>query len=475
MLNCLLVFLLTFLSQPDTVLRHPGAVSVVPSRIRLCAETDTVEIAAIAFVGNRKTREQILRAELDFSEGEVLTTGNLEKRLEKNRLRLYNLQLFLWVRYETVCQNGRLTLIFEVQERWYLFPTPIFSLADRNFNAWWEKKDLNRLDYGLHLVQNNFRGRNELLKVNLQQGFNRKYELFYSVPYVNKKHNLGFNVGGSVYQSHSIDYNTRDNILLTLREDEYFSIQKYYISGGVNLRENVQKQTSFTASYHHEKLSDSAFYLNSAYFSGRKNRDYVDLDVSRVYNFRNTFSYPLVGRYLQLGLSERFFLNKTGYSNLTAFAKFAHYLPLNNGFYYSYSLEGQMRLAGMVAYADNVALGYKSYIRGYELFVIGGQHYGLVKQGFAHLIADLNQVKLNFIRNPKFNRIPLSLYMNLFVDVGYVVDGRYEQTNFLTNRLNMAAGLGLHMVTYYDRVITLEYSLTREGQTGLYLHTAFPF
>ncbi|HSI91545.1 MAG TPA: POTRA domain-containing protein, partial [Adhaeribacter sp.] len=281
MLNCLFAFLFTFLPQPDTVLRPAPTAGEQPSILRLCPETDTLEIAAIAFVGNKKTKERVLRAELDLAEGEMITAEKLEKKLEENRLRLFNLQLFLWVRYETVCQNGRLTIIFEMQERWYLFPVPIFSLADRNFNAWWEKKDFNRIDYGLHLVQNNFRGRNELLKANFQHGFNRKYEVFYTVPYFNRKRNLGFSVGGSIYQSHSLEYDTRENRLLTLRQENAFPVQRRYVTGGLILRQNVQKQGSLIISYHHEKLSDSAFLLNPDFFAGKPYRFYLDADLLR--------------------------------------------------------------------------------------------------------------------------------------------------------------------------------------------------
>jgi outer membrane protein assembly factor BamA len=473
-LNCLFAFLLTFFPQPDTVSHPPGSVKAAPSRLELCPDADTFEIAVIGFVGNKKTKERVLRAELDLTEGEKVTAAGLEKRLEKNRLRLYNLQLFLWTRYETVCQNGRLTVIFEMQERWYLFPVPIFSLADRNFNAWWEKKDFSRIDYGLHLVQYNFRGRNEELKGNFQHGFNRKYELFYTVPYFNKRRNLGFSVGGSIYQSHSLDYNTVQNKLLTLRQEDKFPIQRRYATGSLILRQNVQKQASFTVSYHQEQISDSAFTLNPAYFSQVQHRKFLTFEIARTLNFRNTFAYPLSGHFLQAGLAQQVAVSGNQY-HTTAFVKLAQYVSLKHNFYYGYSLEGQSRLASHLAYADNVALGYKSYIRGYELYVIGGQHYGVLKQGLSHQLADLNQIRLKFIRNPKFNRIPVTLYLNLFADAGYTIENRYRQTNFLTNRLNMATGVGLHFVTYYDRVVTLEYSLNREGRTGLYLHTAFPF
>jgi len=198
------------------------------------------------------------------------------------------------------------------------------------------------------------------------------------------------------------------------------------------------------------------------------------LELARTLNFRNTFSYPLSGHYLQFGLNQ--LLSVAGNQhNTTAFARFSQYLPLKNNFYYSYSLEAQSRLATNLAYADNIALGYKSYIRGYELYVIGGQHYGLFKNGLSHQLLDLNQIELKFIRNPKFNRIPVTLYLNWFADAGYTIENRFEQTNFLTNRLNMSTGIGLHIVSYYDRVLTLEYSINREGNRGLFIHSAFPF
>jgi hypothetical protein len=40
--------------------------------------------------------------------------------------------------------------------------------------------------------------------------------------------------------------------------------------------------------------------------------------------------------------------------------------------------------------------------------------------------------------------------------------------NRLPNQLLRAIGLGLHLVTYYDRVFTAEYTLNGLGQTGYF-------
>ncbi|MDX5398038.1 MAG: hypothetical protein LPK21_17770, partial [Hymenobacteraceae bacterium] len=183
-------------------------------RLPLCAQTpavvplavacpsDSVELVSVNFKGNKKTKESILRVELDIKEGEKFDSATFFQKVEENRLRLFNLQLFHWVKPVLNCTDGRAELVYEVQERWYLFPVPIFSLADRNFSAWLDKMDFRRIDYGLHLVQYNMRGRNETFKTNLQYGFNRKYELFYTFPYISRRQKLGLSLGGSVYQSH---------------------------------------------------------------------------------------------------------------------------------------------------------------------------------------------------------------------------------------------------------------------------------
>src|SRR6185436_13366182 len=110
------------------------------------------------------------------------------------------------------------------------------------------------------------------------------------------------------------------NELVTLRQEDKFPIQKRYGYGSIIWRENVQKRTSFTTSYHQEQISDSVFVLNPEYFSNVKKRKYLEFDLTRTLNFRNTFSYPLSGHYLQLGLNQQVAINGNQH-HTTAFVK----------------------------------------------------------------------------------------------------------------------------------------------------------
>ena len=466
------------LTSPAPLLRPLRPVgSPIDTLVRVlpCPGPARVPVGTILFVGNTVTKERILRAELDFREGDTLTLADLPAHLEANRRRLFNLQLFHTVVVQATCVGGRLLLVFGVQERWYTFPVPILSLADRNLRSWLDRADRwRRVDYGIHVTQSNFRGRNEQVIANLQLGFNRKYELFYEAPGLGRYRRLGLGVGASFYQSRSLDYITQADRLISLRADAGFPIQRFYVTAGLRLRHTVQFLTALDVSYHREQISDSVNYYNPAYYLGRGQREYLNFTLTSTRNQRNTFAYPLTGQYSQATLTHRVFLDGTTPSLTALRLSYARYLALGHGFYYSVGLSAQARLTRRLAYADSHALGYDDLVRGYDQFVIDGRHYGLVQQGVSYALLRSRPLRLRAIDNPKINTIPLALYLNTFADAGYVAAPTYFPQNRLPNRLLSAIGLGLHLVTYYDRVFTAEYTLNGLGQTGYFFRAEFP-
>ena len=464
---------------PADTLPHPLRPVVAPTdtlvRVLPCPDLTQVLVGTILFAGNAVTKERILRAELDFHEGDTLAVADLHARLEANRSRLFNLQLFHSVVVQASCTGGRLLIVFGVQERWYTFPVPILSLADRNLRSWLDRSDRwRRVDYGVHLTRSNFRGRNEQIIANLQLGFNRKYELFYEAPGLGHYRRLGLGAGISFYQSHSLDYITQADRLIPLRADAGFPIQRFYATAGLRLRHTVQSLTALDVSYHREQISDSVNRYNPDYYQGRTQREYLSFSLTSTRNQRNTFAYPLTGQYAQATLTHRIFLDATTPSITTLRLNYARYLALGHGFYYSLGLSGQVRLTRHLAYADSRALGYDDLVRGYDKYVIDGRHYGLLQQGVSYRLLRSQPIRLQNIDNPKINTIPLALYLNIFADAGYVVAPSYFPQNQLPNHLLRAIGLGLHLVTYYDRVFTAEYTLNGLGQTGYFFRAEFP-
>jgi len=444
------------------------------ARAMSCPEP-VVVVDKITFAGNAITKSHVLEQELTFAPGDTLAAESLEPLLEENQARLLNLRLFHQVAYAYSCQGGRVEITYQMQERFYLYPVPVFDVAERNFNAWLERKDWGRLDYGLNLIRYNFRGRNENLRLRVQQGFNRRLELAYRVPYISRRHQLGAEFSVADYRSRAISYKHIRNKQHFYEQETGLPIRRTAVGAGLIHRQNVQRQAGLRLSYHQEQISDSVLLLNPEYFGeAAGKREYMRLEAYKVVNLRNNFAYPLTGSYLEAGVAQTLFLHGAGMPYTAIRAKYAHYARLTDKLYYALSAEGQLRLAKEHAFADNVALGFRSWVRGYELYVVGGQHYALLKQGLSRRLFGLDGIRLKFIDNPKFNRVPLAMYLSAFADAAYVEDNVYGAKNPLTNRLLAGAGLGLHLVTFYDIVLRLEYALNREGEKGLYFGTSFP-
>ncbi|WP_054414160.1 BamA/TamA family outer membrane protein [Hymenobacter sp. DG25A] len=451
--------------------------SPIDSLVRVyCPSYTRLRVSSVVFVGNEVTKERILRAELDFREGDTLAAAALPARLEANRRRLLNLQLFHSVLVQTVCRDGEITVLFSLQERWYTFPIPIFSLADRNIRSWLDRPDRwRRVDYGVHVVRNNFRGRNEQLRGNLQLGFNQKYEVFFENPGTRQRPGLA--LGASFARSRALDYRTVQDQLLTYRSESGFAFHHTYFVAGLRWRNTVQRRTALDVAWRQDQISDSIQIGNPGYFSGDQQRRYVDVALTRIINRRNNFAYPLSGRFAQVTLSQRLFLHSASPSYATLYARYTRYVPLPHKLYYSAGLEGQTRLTNRrLAYADSRALGYAALVRGYDRYVVDGQHYVLLQQGLSYPLLPARQLQLDATSNPKFSTLPLAIYLNTFADMGYVAApaSLADANNQLPNQFLLAAGIGLHLVTYYDRVFAVEYALNALGETGIYIRTAFP-
>jgi len=59
-------------------------------------------------------------------------------------------------------------------------------------------------------------------------------------------------------------------------------------------------------------------------------------------------------------------------------------------------------------------------------------------------------------------------------DMGYASDLQTWQNNALGNQLLWTLGAGVDIISFYDIVIRLEYSINKQNQTGFYLGLVAP-
>ncbi|MEZ5146307.1 MAG: hypothetical protein R2759_04260 [Bacteroidales bacterium] len=153
-----------------------------------------VIIHSLSFSGNNITRERIIQREIVFHAGDTLSLPELQEQTEQSRKNLVNTSLFNFVTSDILFIEGRTS---NCRRFLYIYRTLVhmasahFEFADRNFNEWLKKKDWNRLNYGMFLTWNNFRGRREKVVVYTRFGYDENYNISYQIPYINKKQTLG--------------------------------------------------------------------------------------------------------------------------------------------------------------------------------------------------------------------------------------------------------------------------------------------
>jgi outer membrane protein assembly factor BamA len=147
-------------------------------------ESDSyVEVQQIIISGNKITKPRVILNELIFKKGDKLLVNKLGQIVKRSRHNLLNTSLFNFVsiRYTLQLDN---TIVFHVNvdERWYWWVFPIFEVADRNLSSFFDSGDWSRVNYGVYLKRDNFRGRNEKIIARVRLGFTTQKMLVYLAP-----------------------------------------------------------------------------------------------------------------------------------------------------------------------------------------------------------------------------------------------------------------------------------------------------
>ena len=213
-------------------------------------------IEKISLAGNKTTRASIIQRELIFHEGDTLPQFVLDNAIERSRENLLNTSLFNFITItQQKIEGNKVYVIVDVAERWYVFPVPIFELVDRNFNEWWQHKDLRRANYGFYLSWSNFRGRRETLKILLRYGYSQRIGFSYTVPYINKNQNNGLSFAFWQSRNHEIAYALENSKLLYYKNKGVYVRKEYSGSAEFTHRDGIYKDYSMSAEYHSNKVS----------------------------------------------------------------------------------------------------------------------------------------------------------------------------------------------------------------------------
>jgi len=440
-------------------------------------KADFKVVQEIKIIGNKTTKEKIVLRELPFNLGDTITSEKLNKTLDRAKSNLLNTLLFNFVTVDPVYfDSTNISIYVLLEERWYWWPTPIFEIQETNFNTWWQTKDMERINYGFYVVKENFRGRRERISLKLQGGYTEQARFKYKIPYINKKQTHGLNFNLNYSRNHELTYATTNNKRNFYRDDKEYVRKQYGASVSYDIRPKLYNQHSVQVGFANVDVADTIALFNSDYLpDGKSNLKYLSLGYGVYRDKRNFKSYPTKGFYFDfVAVKNGFGVLSDNLNLITMSSQVKKYWELAPRFYFSgmakvkYTAhEGPYYLYGGLGYMNNL-------VRGYELYVINGEHTALTKMQLRYALLDNKIFKLKPIPWDKFNKVPLSIYLGAFFDSGYVSSNVNQQNNFLTNTTLYSGGLGLDFVSYYDAVFRVEYALNHLGESGLYLHFIAP-
>lgn len=436
-------------------------------------------VNGVVIEGLKATKERVVLREVTVQTGKSYSRDDLYQELERSRQNIFNLGLFNSVLVVPLFVNERDILVqVMVDERWYLWPVPIFELAETNFNTWWLTKDFRRTNYGGYLYWYNFTGNNDRLYAKFQFGYTRQFAAEYRSGFVDSVGHWAFKSGWSYAQNAEITVGTRDNKRIFYSPPEGNSREITSVYTDLQYRKAFDTRHTLGIKYTSAAVLDTVTEQNADYFNtGRTTADYFSLQYEYQWDRRDERRFTRDGHFISVRLRQDGLglLGNDALDLTTAELTGIHWWRFSNDLSFASSARFKTTLQEEVPYFRQEGLGYGNFVRGYEFYVIDGQHFALFKQNLHFPIIKPFETRIEQVPLEAFRSFYFAAYLNLFFDMGYVSDDLLDEQNFLDNEWMYGYGLGLDLVTSYDRTLRLEYSFNRLQESGLFIHFELPF
>lgn len=440
--------------------------------------TDSVLIADVILLNHKRTRSRVIFREMTFGRGRVIARENFEEEIALTYSNLMNTGLFNRVTIthsDTLLQPGQEIVTIDFLETWYLYPVPVFSLADRNFNVWWREQDrsLDRVNIGGKLTYYNFTGRRDRFRIGYTTGYTRKYEASYGLPYLNKSGSIGFSINYNYRQRREQNYETVNNQQRFYQDSDRFVYKTSDANLSLNYRRRLYVIHELQLGYRNSEISDTiARVLNPEFFGdGRSSQEYFRAAYRYSNDRRDVRNYPWKGYYLDATLAKDG-LGVTGErSGLTFGLTARKFWPLSEKVSVNAGFGGKFSfIRTRQPFLENRAIGFgNNGIVGYQFYVVDGLDMAIWRFGIRRQLfkKNLDLGKLVFIR--AFRYIPLRVLLAFQFNQGVANAPFAGEGNQLNNTLLTGASFGLDVVLFYDMVGSLQYNRNHLGEDGVFL------
>ncbi len=436
-------------------------------------KAEAQQIVDIKISGNKTTKSEVIVAELGLQVGDELPFDEFKTWSVEAKERLENLSLFLWVKIAYEVSGEDIVVLINVKERWYYWVYPILEHADRNFSAFINSKDWSRINYGVSFEKHNFRGRNEFLKLKLRFGYRSQFGVLYDNPAIDKKRKHGFQLSYDYFMQEKLIYAVQNDQPLHVFIDDDNLLTQSRMRGVYQFRPSLSQRIDFLLEFNDYTTSTYLDSIQANYIYQNNSRSsYFSVYVKYSIDKRNVKYYPTEGIYFVAKLGKQgFSMFNPDINLLQTSLSFDYYLPIKNRL--SIATEGYYKAHLM--HKENIPfvyagmLGYDFYPRGYEYNLILGNSIVGLNETFRFKLYQSPELFDKVIPVEAFKPFKLSVFLYAFFDLAYVDNSTGSFVNqSLDNQLLYSYGVGLDVVSYYDRSIGLHMAMTNQNAFGIF-------
>ena len=434
-------------------------------------------VDSIQISGNKITHDNIILRELEFQLGDSISPAELSETITNSRNNLHNTFLFNFVDIDYRIEGFDIIISIDLTERWYIWPVPILEIAERNLPTWLEDPSIKELNYGMYLNWNNFRGRKELLRFKARFGYKEQFELLYSKPNLDKAQKHGIKIIINQFRQHEVQIRNEMNQPVYFSNHSRYIYENFTALGGYTYRPKHYTKHHLSLSYNTLSFSEDSLRLE---FTGSTEEkiSWFNFDYLFEYDKRDFKIYPLHGYLFKAEFTQRGlgiipdFNGAKSYLNLTGSIN-SELMPR---VYFENAAKFRITKDENLPCLYSRALGYATYLRGFEYYTIDGNAYAISVNNLKYNIIPTRKFQFSLLPWEQLSKMHIALYSNVFFDLAYV-EGRYYNVlgNTLPNKLLYSTGLGIDVVSYYDQVFRFEFTFNSLGEKGFFLHVETPF
>jgi outer membrane protein assembly factor BamA len=438
---------------------------------------DSKIVGSIVIVGNKTTNQRIIKRELTFTTGDTLTWEQAEMQANKSKKNLDNTLLFNFVTITFDTIENQLVWLIVVEERWYIWPIPILEYADRNLSSFLNNGDYSRINAGLFVRVDNFRGMKEQLKLRLVGGYRNQIGINYSSIHLDKRKKHGLSAWSYFATNKEIAFQTTNNKPSYFKTEDKTARKVFLAEINYTYRPMHNWYHKLSTSIQMASISDTIAQLNPNYFgNGQASFSSFQVRGEVIYDSRNFKIFPLSGTFFGLEFGRYGLFSFDDLSHWGIKTSLRHYRPLLKRVYGSFDILIKKNFTTNLPYFQSEATGYKNYIRGFEYNVTNGSGYMINKNSILLELLPTKIIKLPLVPDGKFKKAHLAIYWSVYADTGYTTnDLLVSGSNGLEGKLLSSLGTGLYFVAYYDLVFRIEYSYNSLHKGGLFVHFGTPF